>query len=370
MKYYIIAGERSGDLHGSNLIRELKKQDKGAQIRCWGGDFMSKAGGELVKHYKETAIMGFVEAFSNSRKILANINFCKKDILAFKPNVLILIDYPGFNLQIAKFAKEQGLKVVYYISPKIWAWNKGRIKKIKAYVDLMLVILPFEQQYYEKYDYKVEYVGNPVLDAVKYHRVNPDFYEKNKLPDDKIIVALMPGSRKQEIEHMLPMMCELALFYPDYHFVVAAVENLDPALYAPTSSFSNMTLVYEQAYDLLSYSDAAIVTSGTATLETALWDVPQVVVYKTSPFTYWLAKKFVNVKYISLVNLIADKEVVKELIQNDMKLEFVAKELNEILNNKGRRHFIISEYTKIKEKLKEGRASFLAAKKILELLSR
>jgi lipid-A-disaccharide synthase len=368
MKYYIIAGERSGDLHGSNLIKELKRQDKDALIRCWGGDLMKKAGGELAMHYKETAFMGLWEAIANTRKILGQLSFCKKDILSFKPDAVVLIDYPGFNLQIAKFTKEKGYKVIYYISPKIWAWNKGRIKTIKAYVDLMLVVLPFEKEFYQKYDYQVEYVGNPVLDAVKAHRVSLDFFEKNELPDDKTIIALLPGSRQQEIEHMLPVFCETALFYPDYHFVLAAVKHVDPGLYAPVSSINNITLVYERAYDILAYSDAAVVVSGTATLETALWDVPQVVVYKTSGFTYFLAKMVVKVKYISLVNLIADKEVVKELIQHDMKVEFVAKELNEILTNKERRQFIVSEYNKIKEKLKDGKASYLAAKNILKFL--
>jgi lipid-A-disaccharide synthase len=370
MKYYIISGERSGDLHGSSLIREIKRQDTNAHFRCWGGDLMKKAGGELAMHYSETAFMGIWESVVNARKIWYQLGFCKKDILSYQPDAVILIDYPGFNLQIAKFAKENGFKVIYYISPKIWAWNKGRIKTIKTYVDLMLVVLPFERNFYQQHGYPVEYVGSPVLDAVKAHRVSQDFFEKYKLPDDKIIVALLPGSRQQEIEHMLPVFCETALFFPDYHFVLAGVSNVDPGLYAPVSSIHNITLVFERAYDILAYSDAAVVASGTATLETALWDVPQVVVYKTSPITYFIARMLVKVKYISLVNLIADKEVVKELIQQDMKVEFVAKELNEIINNKERRQFIVSEYNKFKEKLKDGKASHLASKSILRFLKK
>jgi lipid-A-disaccharide synthase len=369
MKYYILAGERSGDLHGSNLIGELKRIESDAQIRCWGGDLMKDAGGDLAMHYKDTAFMGIWETVVNAGKILKHLNFCKKDLLEFKPDVLILIDYPGFNLHMAKFAKQHGIKVIYYISPKIWAWNSGRIQHIKSYVDLMLVVLPFEKEFYQKYDYQVEYVGNPVYDTVKAHQVSIDFFEKNNLPDDKTIVALLPGSRQQEIEEMLPVFCETAIFYSDYYFVLAGVSNIDPGLYAPASSISNIKVVYEQAYDILAYSDAAVVASGTATLETALWDVPQIVVYKTSSLTYMFAKIFVKVKYISLVNLIADKEVVKELIQHDFKVEYVAKELNEILTNKERRHFIISEYARIKERLKEGNASSLAAKKITEFLA-
>ncbi len=369
MKYYIIAGEKSGDLHGSNLITELKKQDKSAEIRCWGGELMEKAGATLVRHYKETAFMGIWEAMINLGKISKNLEFCKKDISQFQPDVVILIDYPGFNLRIAKFAKTAGFKVLYYISPKIWAWNKGRIKQIKAYVDKMLVILPFEKEFYKQYDYPVDYVGNPVYDAVKKHQVSLSFFEKNKLPEDKTIVAMLPGSRFQEIEKMMPIMCETALFHPDYHFVVAAVSHIDQTLYSTASGISNVTLVYEQTYDLLAYSDAAIVASGTATLETALWDVPQVVVYKTSMLTYLIGKKFVKIRFISLVNLIADKEVVKELIQQDMNVEAVAKELHEILHNKNRRLFMIKEYNKIKESLKDGKASFLAAKKVVEFLN-
>lgn len=370
MRYYMIAGERSGDLHGSNLIAALKKLDANARIRCWGGDLMKKAGGELAMHYRNTAFMGAWEAIVNIRAILKNLEFCRKDLLEFKPDVLVLIDYPGFNMRMARFARENGIKTIYYISPKVWAWNRMRVGQIKASVDLMLSVLPFEKNFYRDYGYEVEYVGNPVYDAVKAHRVDRDFIEKNELPEDKVIVALLPGSRAQEVKQVLPAMIQAVRVFPEYHFAIAGVKNLDQQLYAPAVAEKNLSVVYEQAYDLLAFSDAAVVTSGTATLETALWDVPQVVVYKTSALTYWLGKMVVKVKYISLVNLIAGKEVVKELIQDEMNAEAISNELSQIMSNKDRRLFIIQEYSRIKEMLKNGKASQLAAQIVFEFATK
>jgi len=369
MRYYIIAGERSGDLHGSNLIAELRKRDPGAKIRCWGGEMMKNAGGELAMDYRNTAYMGIWETLVNFPAIFRNLRFCKKDILAFKPDALILIDYPGFNLRIARFAKRKGLKTIYYISPKIWAWNTGRVKTIKANVDLMLAVLPFEPQFYKKYGMDVEYVGNPVYDAVKAHKADTDFFEKNNLPDDKEIVALLPGSRAQEVKKVLPAMVETAMLFPTYHFVIAGVRNLDPGIYDVASRVENISIVYEQAYDLLAYSDAAIVTSGTATLETALWDVPQVAVYKTSAVTYLLAKMVVKVKFITLVNLIGGKEIVKELIQDDANAGEIGRELTGLMHDKERRSLMIQEYNRIKEKLGEEKASVRAARRIIAFVS-
>lgn len=366
----MIAGERSGDLHGSNLITELRKLDAKAQIRCWGGEMMKNAGGELAMDYRNTAFMGAWETIVNLPVIIRNLQYCKKDLLAFKPDALILIDYPGFNIKMAKFAKENGIKTIYYISPKIWAWNTGRIESIKANVDLMLTVLPFEKQFYKKHGMDVEYVGNPVYDAVKVYKANLDFFEKNNLPEDKVIVALLPGSRAQEVKKVLPVMVETARIFPMYHFVIAGVKNLNQNIYTISAKEKNISVVYEQAYDLLAYSDAAVVTSGTATLETALWDVPQVVIYKTSPATYWMAKMAVKIKYISLVNLIGGREIVKELIQEDATAGEIGKELSGIMHNKDRRLFIIQEYNLVKEKLGEGKASLNTARRIFAFVSK
>lgn len=367
MKYYIIAGERSGDLHGSNLIRQLKKRDKSAQIRCWGGDAMQQAGGELVVHYRDISFMGLWETLVNLRMIWRHLRFCKKDILKFKPDVLVLIDYPGFNLRIARFAHEQGLKVSYYISPKVWAWNSSRALKIKTNVDQLLTILPFEKEFYKKYDFEVEYVGNPVMDAINDYRVDPDFLEKSGLPEDKSIVALLPGSRTQELRQTAAVLKQTAASFPEYHFAVAAVKNVDQKLYDPILGAPNVSLVFEKAYDLLAFADGAVVTSGTATLETALWDVPQVVIYKTSPLTYGVGRLVVNVEYISLVNLIAGKEVVKELIQGDMNAEKLSYEVGQIMKNKEKRQQILLDYRSVREKLAENKASENAANKIIDL---
>jgi lipid-A-disaccharide synthase len=281
MKYYIIAGEASGDLHGSNLIKELKKLDASAIIRCWGGDKMQEAGGELVKHYRDLAFMGFSEVLMNLRTIFRNLKFCKKDILQFKPDALILIDYPGFNLRIAKWAKQQGLKVIFYISPQVWAWKENRVKMMKKYIDKMIVILPFEKNYFKnKWEWDVEYVGHPLVEVVESYR-----FRVSDFGSSSNIVALLPGSRKQEIAKKLPIMLETSKFFPDYQFIVAEAPSVEDEFYKTfTQSYSNVSAVKNKTYDLLVQAKAALVTSGTATLETALFGVPEVVCYKGSFF--------------------------------------------------------------------------------------
>lgn len=327
MKYYLIAGEASGDLHGSNLMKALKVEDPQAEFRVWGGDLMQAAGGELRKHYRDLAFMGFVEVLKNLRTIMRNFRFCEADILAYQPDALILIDYPGFNLRVAKWAKKQGIKVLYYISPQIWAWHTSRVHQIKANVDRMYVILPFEKEFYAKYDCEVDFVGHPLLDVIKDYAAAPDFRSKNGL-DDRPIIALLPGSRKQEIIRMLGVMLEMAPLFPDHQFVIAGAPSI-PALFyedilVQKQRPENVNFVQKQTYDLLSQAEAALVTSGTATLETAMFQVPEVVCYKGGNLSYQIAKRLISVKYISLVNLIVDKSLVKELIQNN----FNSKELH------------------------------------------
>lgn len=334
MKYYLIAGEASGDLHGSNLMKALKIEDPAADFRIWGGDLMQEAGGDLRKHYRELAFMGFVEVLKNLRTIVRNLRFCEQDILDYQPDALILIDYPGFNLRIAKWAKEQGIKVLYYISPQIWAWHTSRVHQIKANVDRMYVILPFEKDFYAKYNCEVDFVGHPLLDVVKGYAAAPDFRSKNGLTEAPII-ALLPGSRKQEIIRMLSVMLEMAPLFPQYQFVIAGAPSMPAAFYeqilAEKQRPQNVKLVQKQTYDLLSQAEAALVTSGTATLETALFQVPEVVCYRGNNLSYQIAKRLISVKYISLVNLIVDKPLVKELIQNDFNSKALHNELEKIL---------------------------------------
>jgi lipid-A-disaccharide synthase len=334
MKYYLIAGEASGDLHGSNLMKALKIEDPQADFRIWGGDLMQEAGGDLRKHYRELAFMGFVEVLKNLRTIVRNLRFCEQDILDYQPDALILIDYPGFNLRIAKWAKEQGIKVLYYISPQIWAWHTSRVHQIKANVDRMYVILPFEKDFYAKYNCEVDFVGHPLLDVVKGYAAAPDFRSKNGLTEAPII-ALLPGSRKQEIIRMLSVMLEMVPLFPQYQFVIAGAPSMPVAFYeqilAEKQRPQNVKLVQKQTYDLLSQAEAALVTSGTATLETALFQVPEVVCYRGNNLSYQIAKRLISVKYISLVNLIVDKPLVKELIQNDFNSKVLHTELEKIL---------------------------------------
>jgi len=426
MKYYIIAGEASGDLHGSNLIKELKKQDANADFRCWGGDLMQAAGGHIVKHYKELAFMGFIEVVSNLRTIFRNLDFCKQDILDYRPDALILIDYPGFNLRLAKWAHEQRFaassfvkksqpavlpdsssdhpapgtpaashnahqnspgkpavspnvppnspapgtsaapRIIYYISPQVWAWKENRVKQIRETVDKMLVILPFEKDFYQKWNYEVEYVGHPLVEVV-------DGYQApaGAIPEfEKPIIALLPGSRKQEILKKLPVMLEVSKFFPGYQFVVAQAPGQDQNFYnALLAPYPDVAAVSNQTYPLLKKAHAACVTSGTATLETALFGVPEVVCYKGSAISYQIARRLIKVKYISLVNLIMDKLVVKELIQDDLTPANLRRELDSILNDPARRRQLSQDYQSLKTLLSQGgHASANAARSILAYL--
>ncbi|MFW5700161.1 MAG: lipid-A-disaccharide synthase [Cyclobacteriaceae bacterium] len=351
MKYYLIAGERSGDMHAANLIKKLIIEDPRSQFRGFGGQKMREAGAEITIDYRELAVMGFVEVVLSLRKILNYLKLCQQDILKYQPNVLILVDYPGFNLRMAKWARKKGLKVFYYISPKIWAWNTGRAKIIKDNVDHMFSILPFEKDFYRQFDFDVDYIGNPVADAVYSFKPDDAFVIKTKLPKDKFIVALLPGSRKQELQNMLPLMLQVCQLFPDFHFVIAAINDMDQHFYQPFAKLENTSIVYEQTYDLLARANAAIVTSGTATLETALFEVPQLVIYRTSWFTYQIGKKLIKIPYISLVNLIANRMVVKELIQNEMTVENIKKELHLIIENKAYRKKMLFSYEQIKNTL-------------------
>jgi lipid-A-disaccharide synthase len=367
LKYYLIAGEASGDLHGSNLIKELKKLDGNGVFQCWGGDKMSEAGGIVVKDYKELAFMGFLEVIKNLPTILKNINYCKQDISRFKPDVLVLIDYPGFNLRIAEWAHQRGIKVVYYISPQVWAWKESRVKKIKRYVDKMLVILPFEPMFYQRWGYDVEYVGHPLVQVIE------DFKKEEAKPvsPNKNIIALLPGSRKQELEIKLPVMLEVAKEFPDYQFVIAQAPGISEDFYRKfySNQFKNVSTVSDGTYQLLSEATAALVTSGTATLETALFGVPQVVCYKGSDLSYQIAKRLVKIKFISLVNLIMDKEVVKELIQNELTVYNLTRELNYLLHYNDKIQQIKKDYAELKALLsKGGNASEKAAQAIFSAL--
>ncbi|MBK5279482.1 MAG: lipid-A-disaccharide synthase [Bacteroidia bacterium] len=369
MKYYIIAGERSGDLHGSNLIKALKKNDPNAILRGFGGDYMQNAGMELVVHYSRLAFMGFVTVIANIFKISELLKACKSDILAYKPDVIILIDYAGFNMRIAKFAKAKGLRVFYYISPKVWAWNTGRAWKLKANVDRMFCILPFEKDFYKGFDWDVDYVGSPVLDAVKAFHLDPDFLGNNSLLTENKIVALLPGSRKIELQRMLPVMAEVVNMNPEYQFVVAAVKALPDELYAPLRSIPSVKFIYDATYDLLSYADAAIVTSGTATLETSLFKVPQAVIYRASSIEYFLGIRFVKVKFISLVNLIANRLVIKEFLQHTMTPVNINAELKKILEDESYRKQMLSGYEEVYKILDTGSASENAGRLIVQYLT-
>ena len=373
MKYYIIAGEASGDLHGSNLIKELKKIDPGAEFRCWGGDLMQQAGAALVKHYKELAFMGFVEVVSNLPTIFKNLRFCKEDILRYQPDALILVDYPGFNLRIAKWARaelsarqgQQTPKIIYYISPQVWAWKENRVELIKKCVDKMLVILPFEKDFYRKWDYEVEYVGHPLVEVVEsYTDTHPP------LSDPRPIIALLPGSRKQEILKKLPIMLAVSPHFPDHQFIVAKAPGVEDDFYTQLlGQYPNVSAVAGRTYSLLVRATAACVTSGTATLETALFGVPEVVCYKGNALSYQIARRLIKVKYISLVNLIMDKEVVKELIQDELTPENLRRGLDGLLHDPVRQQQVRSDYTDLRELLSQGgHASAQAAASIVKFL--
>lgn len=368
MRYYIVAGERSGDLHGSNLVKAIKKIDPSSEFRGFGGEFMQQAGVELAVHYSEMAFMGLAELITNANKIKKYISLCKRDITAHKPDVIILIDYGGFNLAIARFGKKNGNKIFYYIPPKYWAWYEKRALWLKPYVDRLFVILPFEKEFFKKFNWDAEYVGNPVLDAVKAHVANHNFPGEPKgqalLPD----IALLPGSRKQELKRIIPLMVNVVKKFPDQQFAVAAVNNLDRSWYRELGNFQNVKLVFEDTYNLLLNSSAAIVTSGTATLETALFRVPQIVVYKANVVTYRLAKFMINVRFISLVNLVAGREVVREMIQSEANPENVSKELTKILTDESYRKKMLDGYDQIIKILDTGSASENTARLMVKYL--
>ena len=335
MKYYLISGEASGDLHGSHLIAALKKLDLNARFRAWGGDLIKKEGAELVKHYKEIAYMGFWEVISNLPHILKNIQFCKDDIIKFKPDVIIYVDYPGFNLRIAKWAKSKGFENHYFISPQVWAWKESRVEKIKKFINSLYVILPFEKAFFEEnHDFKVHYVGHPLMDYISKYEENKQFLSNNLLDENKPIVALMPGSRIQEIRKMLPVFVKVAAKSPDHQFIIAGAPSVPLHYYNDLIGNAPLKVIYQATYDLLQNSDAALVASGTATLEAALFKVPQLVCYRTSYINYWIAKKILKLKYISLVNLILDSEVVLELIQGECNLKRLELELKKLINLK------------------------------------
>ena len=382
MKYYIIAGEASGDLHGSNLIKELQKLDSNANIRCWGGDLMKSTGATLVKHYRDLAFMGFTEVIMNLKTILNNLKFCREDILQFNPDVLILIDYPGFNLRIAEWAHQRKtenpkFKTVFYISPQVWAWKESRVPKMKKTIDKMIVILPFEKDYYKnKWDWDVDYVGHPlvqVIDEFKSSIANRESSMEttgNQQPATGNYIALLPGSRKQEIQKKLPIMLAVSKAFPQYQFVLAKAPSVDDEFYAAfMQRYTNVSSVRNKTYELLMQSTAALVTSGTATLETALFGVPEVVCYKGSNISYQIAKRVIKIKYISLVNLIMDKLVVKELIQNDLTVNNLTNELTELLFNYKKQEQIKKDYADLKNILSAGgNASANAAKIIFDLM--
>ena len=378
MKYYIIAGEASGDLHGSNLIREIKKGDPDAEMRGWGGHLMQEAGAEIVKDYRDLAFMGFTEVIRNLPKILKNIRFCKSDILWFKPDAIIFIDYPGFNLRIANWARQMGFKTIYYISPQVWAWKESRVKSIRENIDKMLVILPFEKDFFHKWNYEVEYVGHPLVEVIERYKksaeavLQPEIIlgggKKGHSPLP--LIALLPGSRKQEILMKLPVMLEASRHFPDFQFVVAEAPGQDPAFYDEVlKNYPKAGRISNQTYSLLMHACAACVTSGTATLETALFGVPEVICYKGSKISYEIAKRLIRVKYISLVNLIMDKPVVKELIQEEMTAQNIVTELRKLIYDHEIRNRIHRDYTDLRNLLSQaGNASEKAAGSIVDFV--
>jgi len=367
MKYYIISGEASGDLHGSNLITQLRKLDPAVEIRAWGGDLMQSAGAQLVKHYRHLAFMGFTEVLMNLRTILGNIAICKKDILEFQPDAIIFIDYPGFNMRIAKWAKKLNFKTIYYISPQVWAWKENRVKTIRKSVDKMLVILPFEKAFYEKWNYDVVYVGHPLVSVIDDFKKSHPASEKK----ERKMVGLLPGSRKQEISVKLPIMMEVAKQLPEVDFIVARAPGIDDSFYAPLiSNHPNVQVKANLTYQILNEADAALITSGTATLETALFEVPQVICYKGGRISYEIARRLIKIKYIGLVNLIMNKPVVKELIQDNLNVKNLLDEIQKILYNENEIARIKQDYANLKILLgSKGNASENAAKEITRWLA-
>jgi lipid-A-disaccharide synthase len=369
MKFYIIAGEASGDMYGAKVIEAIRVKSPDAVFRCWGGDLMQKAGGNVIKHYRELAFMGFFEVFANLRTILSNLSACKKDILEYKPDAVILIDYPGFNLRIAEFAHQNKIKVCYYIAPQIWAWKESRIKKIKKNINRLFVILPFEEEFYKKYDYKVYYFGHPLPDIIEEVKCDKaTFLKKNNL-SEKPIITLLPGSRKQEVIRILPIMLSVIPDFPEYQFVIGGAASLPKSIYEPYLLSNKVSLLYNQTYDLLRFSHTAIVKSGTSALETALMGIPQVVCYKANKISYLIAKRLIKVKFISLPNLIMDKKVVTELIQDDFNTTNLKSELNKLIYDNEYRESIKNEYKKIKAKLGNSGVSSRIADEIIRFVS-
>jgi lipid-A-disaccharide synthase len=378
MKYYVIAGEASGDLHGSNLIREIKQRDPDAQIRGWGGELMQRAGTEVVKDYRDLAFMGFTEVIRNLPTILKNIKFCKSDIVRFKPDAIIFIDYPGFNLRMATWARKMRFKTIYYISPQVWAWKESRVKSIRENIDKMLVILPFEKDFFHKWDYEAEYVGHPLVEVIERFKQSPEaglppeiFLSGGKKNQSPLpLIALLPGSRKQEILMKLPVMLEASHQFPDFQFAVAEAPGQDPAFYDEVlKNYPQAGRVRNQTYSLLMHARAACVTSGTATLETALFGVPEVICYKGSSISYQIAKRLIKVKYISLVNLIMDKPVVKELIQEEMTVQNIVAELSKLIFDNEIRSRIEKDYSALRNLLSRGgNASEKAAIRIVDFV--
>ena len=370
MDYYIIAGEASGDLHAANLMKQLKREDPSARFRVWGGDLMEAQGGVLVKHIRELAYMGFYEVLANLPGIIQNFRLCKKDILDWKPDVLVLVDYPGFNLRMAAFARKHGIRTVYYISPQIWAWKQGRVKKIRRDVDKMLVILPFEKEFYSRFGVDVSFVGHPLLDALEEVESRDDsqhFRTRHQLPASPLI-AILPGSRKQEVTRLLGEMAAVAVDFPNHHFVVAGMSSVPRSVYDGVDAPENVSVVFDQTYALLANAEAAMVASGTATLETALFQVPLVVCYTANRLSFWIARRLVKVKYISLVNLIMDRPLVKELIQNAFHKKAVSVELALLLGDSSHRNHILSGYEELRMLLGGPGASRRAARAIAGLL--
>jgi lipid-A-disaccharide synthase len=368
MKYYLVAGEASGDLHGANLMKALKERDPEAQFRFFGGDLMEAEGGKAVKHIAEMAFMGFIEVVFNLTTIFKNLALCKQDILAWQPDVLILVDFPGFNLKIAEFAKKNNILVCYYISPKVWAWNQKRVLKIKKIVDHLFCILPFEVDFYKAWGMEVDYVGNPLLDAIDAFKPDPGFL--TQIPPGKDIIALLPGSRKQEISNLLSEMIKVTDRFPDYQFVIAGAPTFNREYYDQFTGQKEIPVVFNATYDLLANSKAAVVASGTATLEAALFNVPQVVVYKGHPISIAIARMVVKIKFISLVNLIMDKPVVKELIQQDCTDIRIAAELQMILKDTGYRSAMLADYDKLDERMGKPGASAKTAALIIQYASK
>jgi lipid-A-disaccharide synthase len=363
MKLYLIAGEASGDLHGANLVHELKKKFTNAQFRGFGGDLMKAEGVHLTKHYRELAFMGFSEVLLNLRTIFRNFSICKQDIKEWKPDAVILIDYPGFNIRMAEFIHRAGIKVIYYISPQLWAWHESRVKRIKRYVDRMLVILPFEKEFYAKHGMQVTFVGHPLLDAIERNNQEP-------ITSSKPVIALLPGSRKQEITRMLPVMLKMIPFFPEYEFIVAGAPSVPEQFYRSLMQDHSVRIVFNQTYPLLRMAKAAIVTSGTATLETALHHVPLMVCYSGNSWSYFLARRLVKVRYISLVNLIAGKQVARELIQHDMNEHNMRNELNRLLKDVEYRTAMLSNFRELATMLGESGASGKAASAIAEFIQK